>query len=120
MGSTRSRRRWAQRGRDTVVVIATEFGRTAAPNGARGTDHGTGAAAFLAGGAVRGGRVLADWPGLSQSTLYEGRDLKPTTDLRSVFKAVLSDHLSVANAALDRDAFPDSASIRAASDLIRA
>lgn len=104
---------------NTVVIIATEFGRTAAPNGANGTDHGTGAAAFLAGGAVRGGRVLADWPGLARSALHEGRDLRPTTDLRSVFKGVLGDHLGVSSAALEREAFPDSASVRAAQGLLR-
>jgi uncharacterized protein (DUF1501 family) len=104
---------------NTVVVIATEFGRTAAPNGAGGTDHGTGAAAFLAGGAVNGGRVLADWPGLSRGALYEQRDLRPTTDLRAVFKGVLADHLQVSSAALERDAFPDSATARPAQGLLR-
>lgn len=105
---------------NTIVIIATEFGRTVAPNGANGTDHGTGAAAFLAGGAVRGGRVLADWPGLAQSALYEGRDLRPTTDLRGVFKGVLADHLRVPSAALERDAFPDSGAARGIRDLLRA
>jgi uncharacterized protein (DUF1501 family) len=105
---------------NAVVIIATEFGRTVAPNGASGTDHGTGGAAFLAGGAVNGGRVLAEWPGLSQSALYEGRDLRPTTDLRAVFKGVLADHLRIPSAALERDAFPDSASVRAAQGLLRA
>jgi uncharacterized protein (DUF1501 family) len=105
--------------RNTVVIVATEFGRTAAPNGGGGTDHGTGAAAFLAGGAVQGGRVLADWPGLSSSALYEGRDLRPTMDLRAVFKGVLADHLQISTAALDRDAFPESNAVRAAQDLLR-
>jgi uncharacterized protein (DUF1501 family) len=105
---------------NTVVIIATEFGRTVAPNGANGTDHGTGAAAFLAGGAVRGGRVLADWPGLARSALYENRDLRPTTDLRAVFKGVLGDHLRISDAALERDAFPDSGSARAIEGLLRA
>lgn len=104
---------------NTVVIIVTEFGRTVAPNGANGTDHGTGAAAFLAGGAVHGGRVLADWPGLAHSALYEGRDLRPTTDLRAVFKGVLGDHLRVPNAALERDAFPDSGSARTIQGLLR-
>jgi uncharacterized protein (DUF1501 family) len=104
---------------NTVVIIATEFGRTVAPNGANGTDHGTGMAAFLAGGAVRGGRVLTDWPGLEHSALYEGRDLRPTTDLRGVFKGVLADHLRVPNAALERDAFPDSGSAGGIRDLLR-
>lgn len=105
---------------NTVVIIATEFGRTVAPNGAMGTDHGTGMAAFLAGGSVHGGRVLADWPGLQNSALYEGRDLRPTMDLRAVFKGVLSGHLDVPNMALERDAFPDSASARSIQDLLRA
>lgn len=104
---------------DVVVVIATEFGRTAAPNGAMGTDHGTGMAAFLAGGALHGGRVLADWPGLGRSALHEGRDLRPTTDLRAVFKGVLADHLRVPSVALERDAFPDSASARPMQGLLR-
>ena len=82
---------------DTAVLLATEFGRTAATNGTRGTDHGTATAAFLLGGAVQGGRVLADWPGLSSHALYQGRDLKPTADLRSVLKGVLSEHLLVSS-----------------------
>lgn len=106
--------------RNTVVIIATEFGRTVAPNGANGTDHGTAGAAFLAGGAVQGGRVLADWPGLARSALYEERDLRPTTDLRGVFKGVLADHLRVSTGALERDAFPDSGDARAAQGLVRA
>jgi uncharacterized protein (DUF1501 family) len=92
----------------TVVLLATEFGRTAAANGTRGTDHGTASAAFLLGGAVAGGRVLADWPGLSARALYQQRDLKPTLDLRSVMKSVLHDHLQVASRALDTEVFPDS------------
>src|SRR6478735_1505431 len=86
--------------RHTIVLIATEFGRTAAINGTRGTDHGTGAAAFLLGGAVSGGRVVADWPGLSG--LYENRDLRPTRDLRAALKGILRDHLGIAPAALER------------------
>lgn len=106
--------------RDTIVLIVTEFGRTAAPNGAGGTDHGTAAAAFIAGGAVQGGRIVADWPGLSQRALYEGRDLRPSIDLRSVIKGVLSQHLRVSNAALETRVFPDSANVRAMDGLIRA
>ena len=81
--------------RETVVAVVTEFGRTARINGTNGTDHGTGTVAFLIGGALRGGRVVADWPGLKQAELYEGRDLKPTTDLRAVLKGLLRDHLRV-------------------------
>lgn len=105
--------------RDTVVMVATEFGRTAAINGTRGTDHGTGAAAFLLGGAVAGGRVIADWPGLARAELYESRDLRPTRDLRAVMKGVLRDHLDVPAAALDGAVFPDSSAVRPLDGLIR-
>jgi uncharacterized protein (DUF1501 family) len=110
LGSTWSR---------TVVLIATEFGRTAAANGTRGTDHGTAAAAILLGGAVHGGRVVSDWPGLSSRALYQGRDLKATMDLRSVIKTVLRDHLQISTRTLDAQVFPDS-TVPYAADLIRA
>ena len=71
-------------------MVATEFGRTAAVNGTTGTDHGTGTVAFLVGGAVKGGRMIADWPGLKPEQLYQKRDLKPTTDVRAVAKGVVS------------------------------
>jgi uncharacterized protein (DUF1501 family) len=93
----------------TVVMVATEFGRTAAINGTRGTDHGTGTVAFLLGGAVRGGKVIADWPGLAPAALYQGRDLKPTVDLRSVAKSLLRDHLGIAPKLIESEVFPDSA-----------
>lgn len=105
--------------RNTLVIAVTEFGRTAAPNGGGGTDHGTAAAAFFAGGAVRGGRVLSDWPGLAQRDLYEGRDLRPTLDLRAVLKSALHDHFSLAQSALDGDVFPDSQGVQVIQDLIR-
>jgi uncharacterized protein (DUF1501 family) len=105
---------------DTAVVLATEFGRTAATNGTRGTDHGTATVAFLLGGAVQGGRVLADWPGLSARALYQGRDLKPTADLRSVLKGVLSEHLRVPTGALEASVFPGSGEARATRGLMRA
>lgn len=104
--------------RDTAVFIATEFGRTAATNGTRGTDHGTGAAAFLLGGAVRGGRVIADWPGLSARALYQSRDLAPTLDIRSILKGVLHDHLQVPAAALERTVFPESGAARPLQSLV--
>ncbi len=103
----------------TAVLIVTEFGRTAATNGTRGTDHGTGTVAFLLGGAVSGGRVVTTWPGLARSALYQQRDLMPTTDLRSVMKGVLRDHLHVGSAALDETVFPDSADAKPLDDLIR-
>jgi uncharacterized protein (DUF1501 family) len=92
----------------TVVVVATEFGREVAVNGTLGTDHGTGGAAFVLGGAVRGGRVLVDWPGLARAQRFEGRDLRVTTDLRAVFRTVLAEHLRVPRAALDAEVMPGS------------
>jgi uncharacterized protein (DUF1501 family) len=106
------------RWRDTVVVVATEFGRTARINGTLGTDHGTGTIALLAGGAVKGGRVISDWPSLKPASLYEARDLKPTTDLRAVIKGVLSDHLGIGEHALAETVFPDSAAARPIKGLV--
>jgi uncharacterized protein (DUF1501 family) len=107
-----------ERWRDTVVVVATEFGRTARINGTDGTDHGTGTIALLAGGAVKGGRVISDWPGLKPASLYEGRDLAPTTDLRAVIKGVLHDHLGVAERVLAETVFPDSAAVKPVKGLM--
>jgi uncharacterized protein (DUF1501 family) len=104
----------------TVVMIATEFGRTVAVNGTRGTDHGTATCAFLVGGAVVGGRVIADWPGLANGDLYQGRDLKPTLDLRSVCKGVLAQHLQVSEAHLETKVFPASHIAKRVDGLIRA
>ena len=104
----------------TAVLVVTEFGRTAAMNGTRGTDHGTGGCAFLAGGAVRGGRVIADWPGLARTALLDNRDLRPTLDLRSVFKAVLDEHLRVDAKTLATRIFPDSSGARPLQGLMRA
>ena len=104
--------------RDTVIVVATEFGRTARINGTEGTDHGTGTVALLAGGAVKGGRVIADWPSLKAASLYEGRDLAPTTDLRAVIKGVLADHLGLGERALSDAVFPDSATTRPMKGLV--
>jgi len=107
-----------ERWRDTVVVVATEFGRTARINGTDGTDHGTGTIALLAGGAVKGGRVISDWPSLKASSLYQGRDLAPTTDLRAVIKGVLADHLGIGDNALASTIFPDSGAVRPMRGLI--
>jgi len=104
----------------TAVLVVTEFGRTAAVNGTRGTDHGTAGCAFLVGGAVRGGQVIADWPGLRRTALLENRDLKPTLDLRSVFKTVLDEHMHVDANTLAKRVFPDSSGARPLSGLIRA
>jgi uncharacterized protein (DUF1501 family) len=104
--------------RDTVVVVATEFGRTARINGTEGTDHGTGTVALLAGGAVKGERVIANWPGLKPAHLYEGRDLAPTTDLRAVIKGVLRDHLGLSERVLAESVFPDSAAVKGMNGLL--
>jgi uncharacterized protein (DUF1501 family) len=105
--------------KDTAVLLLTEFGRTAAINGTRGTDHGTATAAFLLGGAVAGGRVIADWPGLSARVLYQGRDLAPTLDVRSVLKGVLAEHLAVPARALEQQVFPESSTARPQRGLMR-
>lgn len=107
-----------ERWRDTVVVVATEFGRTAKINGTDGTDHGTGTVALLAGGAVKGGRVISDWPGLKLASLLDGRDLAPTTDLRAIIKGVLHDHLGISERALGESVFPDSAMVKPVKGLI--
>ncbi len=93
--------------RETLVIVATEFGRTAAPNGTGGTDHGTGSMAMLLGGAVVGGRVLGDWPGLTASSLYEGRDLKPTTDLDALIAAAVAEHYRLDRSRATRALFPN-------------
>ncbi len=99
---------WAR----TVVLVATEFGREVTVNGTQGTDHGSGGVAFVLGGAVKGGRVLADWPGLARHERHEGRDLRVTTDLRAALRPILTDHLGVSRAALDQTVLPGSAGIR--------
>jgi uncharacterized protein (DUF1501 family) len=104
--------------RETAVAVVTEFGRTARVNGTDGTDHGTATVALLAGGAVKGGRVIADWPGLKEANLYEGRDLKPTTDLRAVLKGLLRDHVRVGDKALAGAVFPDSGAMKPMDGLV--
>ncbi len=103
---------------DTVVALATEFGRTAHINGTDGTDHGTATVALLVGGALKGGRVIADWPGLKKADLYENRDLKPTTDLRAVLKGVLKDHLRADDRVLAENVFPGSANVKPMTGLV--
>ena len=107
---------WAK----TAVVMATEFGRTVHVNGSGGTDHGTGGAAFLLGGAVNGGAVHAEWTGLSSGALQDGRDQPARTDLRSLFKGLLAEQMGVSNAALQSTIFPDSANAAPLTQLIRA
>jgi uncharacterized protein (DUF1501 family) len=103
---------------ETVVTLVTEFGRTARINGNEGTDHGTATVALLAGGALKGGRVIADWPGLKEGDLYEKRDLKATTDLRAVLKGLLKDHLRVEERALAADIFPGSDGVAPVEGLV--
>jgi uncharacterized protein (DUF1501 family) len=103
---------------DTVVALATEFGRTAHINGTDGTDHGTATVALLVGGALKGGRVIADWPGLKPADLHENRDLKPTTDLRAVLKGVLKDHLRADDRLLAQNVFPGSADVKPMAGLV--
>ena len=105
--------------KDTAVLLLTEFGRTAAVNGTRGIDHGTATAGFLLGGAVAGGRVIADWPGLTARALYQGRDLAPTLDVRSVLKGVLAEHLAVPPRALEQQVFPESSAASPLRGLMR-
>lgn len=103
-----------------VVVVVTEFGRTAKINGTGGTDHGTGGMAFLAGGAIAGGRIAGHWPGLSTQDLNEGRDLRATTDMRALFKGLLASHVGMPSSVLDTRVFPDSANVRPMEGLVRA
>jgi uncharacterized protein (DUF1501 family) len=105
---------------DTVIVAITEFGRTARINGTVGTDHGTATVAFLAGGALAGGRVIADWPGLKVAGLYEQRDLRPTVDLRAALKGVLAEHLGLSADVLARAVFPDTLGVAPMKGLIAA
>lgn len=103
---------------ETVVALATEFGRTARINGTDGTDHGTATVALLVGGALKGGRVIADWPGLKPAALYQNRDLAPTTDLRAVLKGVLKDHLRADDRALAQNVFPGSENVKPMAGLV--
>ena len=106
------------RWKDTAIVVVTEFGRTARVNGTTGTDHGTGTLAFLAGGAIKGGRVIADWPGLKDANLFENRDLKPTTDLRAVLKGLLADQFGLSAAVLGDKVFPASGEVKPMAGLV--
>ena len=103
----------------TAVMVMTEFGRTVRPNGTKGTDHGTASAAFLLGGAVNGGKVLGDWPGLAASDLYENRDLKTANDLRGFIQGVLHEHLQIERQDLTEQVFPGTSTLSQMSGLIR-
>ena len=104
--------------KNTVVVVVTEFGRTAKVNGTGGTDHGTGSTALVLGGGLKAGGIIGDWPTLSQQALFENRDLAPTLDMRGLFKGVLADHMGVDRAVLESKIFPDSAGAKAVTGLV--
>lgn len=106
--------------RDTMVLVATEFGRTVAINGTQGTDHGTASLAMLFGGNVKGGRVVADWPGLGQAALYEGRDLKPTTSLDALIAGAAAAHFAIDPARMAAAIFPAVGAVRPIDGLVRA
>jgi uncharacterized protein (DUF1501 family) len=103
---------------NTLVIVATEFGRTVRPNGTGGTDHGQASVAMLLGGAVAGGKVIADWPGLSQSALYEGRDLKPTTDLDALIAGAVAQHYALEPARVMASLFPETRGVAPKQRLI--
>jgi uncharacterized protein (DUF1501 family) len=107
---------WSQ----TVVLAVTEFGRTVSINGTGGTDHGTASVALIAGGAVNGGKIISQWPGLDKTQQYQNRDLRPTTDMRQVTKAILTQHLHLPAGDVERHIFPDSSAVLAMEGLIRA
>ncbi|HXG81707.1 MAG TPA: DUF1501 domain-containing protein [Sphingomicrobium sp.] len=106
---------WAK----TLVIVATEFGRTAAPNGTGGTDHGTASAAMMFGGGLAGGRVIADWPGLSRAELYEGRDLRPTTALDALIAAAIAQHYGLETGRVMSTLFPDARGAAVGESLVR-
>jgi uncharacterized protein (DUF1501 family) len=104
---------------DTMILVATEFGRTVAVNGTGGTDHGTASAAMLIGGAVKGGRVVADWPGLRIGDQFDGRDLRPTVALETVVASALAAHFALDPARLVRTLYPSLSAFKPVEGLIR-
>jgi uncharacterized protein (DUF1501 family) len=104
--------------KNTVVLVATEFGRTARANGTAGTDHGTGSTALILGGALKPGGIVGDWPTLKANALFENRDVAPTLDMRGLFKGVLAEHMALDRAALDARVFPDSAAVKPVLGLV--
>lgn len=104
--------------KNTVVVVVTEFGRTARVNGTGGTDHGTGSTGLILGGALKTGGIVGDWPTLKQTALFENRDTAPTLDMRGLFKGVLADHMGVDRTILEKAVFPDSAGAKPVTGLV--
>src|SRR6185369_12029910 len=105
---------WSQ----TVVLVMTEFGRTARANGTAGTDHGTGSTALLLGGGLKAGGIIGDWPTLRRQALFEDRDVAPALDMRALAKGVLAEHLGLERVALDTVVFPESGAVRPVSGLV--
>ena len=103
---------------DTTIVVMTEFGRTARPNGTRGPDHGTAGAAFVIGTRLARSAVVADWPGLADRALFEGRDLKPTLDTRAVLRTAIAGTFDLTGTQLDRT-LPGSTASPALARLMR-
>jgi uncharacterized protein (DUF1501 family) len=103
---------------DTMVLVVTEFGRTARINGTGGSDHGTGSSALVLGGGLKRGGIIGDWPGLTDAALYENRDVRPSLDLRSLFKGALADHMGMDPRVLDTTVFPDSGAARPLTGLV--
>ena len=104
--------------KDTVVLVATEFGRTAHANGTGGTDHGTASTALILGGDLKAGGIVGDWPTLKSNALFENRDLAPTLDMRGLFKGVLAEHMGMDRKTLDSVVFPDSPNARPVFGLV--
>jgi uncharacterized protein (DUF1501 family) len=104
--------------KNTVVLVVTEFGRTARVNGTGGTDHGTASTGLILGGGLKRGGIVGDWPGLADRALFENRDTAPTLDVRGLFKGVLADHMGVDRALLEKTVFPDSADVKAVTGLV--
>jgi uncharacterized protein (DUF1501 family) len=104
--------------KNTVVVVATEFGRTARMNGTKGTDHGTASTALVLGGSLKRGGIIGDWPTLQEAKLFENRDTAPTVDMRGLFKGVLAEQLGVDRYALDTTVFPDSAGVAPVAGIV--
>ncbi len=104
--------------KNTVVVVATEFGRTARINGTKGTDHGTASTALVLGGGLKQGGIIGDWPTLADGKLFENRDTAPTLDMRGLFKGVLAEQLGIDRRALDQTVFPESAGVAPVTGLL--
>jgi uncharacterized protein (DUF1501 family) len=105
---------------NTMVLVATEFGRTVRINGTQGTDHGAASMAMLLGGAVQGGRVIADWPGLADGALHEGRDLRPTMALDELIGSAVAGHFGIDPRRTLAALFPGSGTVRMMDGLVRA